>query len=188
MQNIRDAVSDESDDEMEVSLGQMEELAVGTEAPADRLVRILHPWSSYVILPLFALANAGVVLNHDALARGFSSAVTHGTVAGLLFGKLLGICLFALVAVRLRLASPLEGVRAVQVVGISLLAGVGFTVSLFITDLAFTDAMLIDQAKLGVLGVSLVAAISGYWLLKLTTGRADAQISREVTSKTKTAA
>jgi NhaA family Na+:H+ antiporter len=175
MQNIRDAVSDKSDDEVEASLGEIEELTVGTEAPADRLVRLLHPWSSYVILPLFALANAGVVLNPDILDRGFSSPVTQGTVAGLLLGKLIGISLCALVAVRLRLASPIPGVRPVQLVGISLLAGIGFTVSLFITDLAFTDDILVSQAKLGVLGASLVAGIAGYGLLTLTAraGRAE---------------
>ena len=170
MGSARKTVSANSADGSRDGLPGMEILTT-IEAPADRLVRLLHPWSSYVILPLFALANAGVSLDPAGVVDAFSSPVTRGTLAGLLAGKPIGICLFALVAVWLRAASPMAGVGWLQVLGISLLAGIGFTVSLFITDLAFSDGTLVTQAKAGVLAASLLAAIAGYGLLRTAVNR-----------------
>lgn len=148
-------------------LGEMEELTASTEAPADRLVRVLHPWSSYVILPLFALANAGVSLSAHTLNRAFASGATRGVVAGLVIGKVIGIASFGYLAVRFRLATLMEGVEWRHMIGIGLLGGIGFTVSLFITDLAFTDVRLIEVSKLGVLLASLASGIAGFMVLRV---------------------
>lgn len=145
----------------------MEQLTVATESPADRIVRVLHPWSSYVVLPIFALANAGVPLASGA-ARAFRSPVAQGVVLGLILGKLLGICLFAYLAIRLHIANTIPVARWTQMVGIGLLGGIGFTVSLFITDLAFTNPAIVTEAKLGVLVASLVAGAAGYSILRFT--------------------
>lgn len=169
--SIQKSVSGNSARGSQMPLRGIEELTISTEAPADRLVRVLHPWSSYVILPLFALANAGVSLKQAGVADAFSSAITHGAVAGLLLGKPIGISLAALLAVRLRVASPIAGLGWPQVLGIGLLAGIGFTVSLFITDLAFIDETLATQAKVGVLVASLFAATAGHGLLRAPLGR-----------------
>jgi NhaA family Na+:H+ antiporter len=126
----------------------------------------LHPWTSYVIVPLFALANAGVVLSVDALEAAASSPVTHGIVVGLVVGKLVGISAFAWLACRLGVASLPEGTRFPQVVGVAALAGIGFTVSLFVSELAFgTAGPIADEAKIGILAASLVAAGFGTALL-----------------------
>jgi NhaA family Na+:H+ antiporter len=117
----------------------------------------LHPWTSLLIVPLFALANAGVTLSASALDDAFSSPVTWGVVVGLVVGKPLGICAFAWLAVRLGVARLPSGGTWRQLVGTAALAGIGFTVSLFVTRLAFTRADLVDQATVGVLAASLLA-------------------------------
>jgi NhaA family Na+:H+ antiporter len=163
---MKEAVANDEKDAAEAILGQMEELTTKTEAPADRLVRILHPWSSYGILPLFALANAGVSLTAEAARQAFTSPIARGIVLGLILGKLTGIVAFAWMAVRLRLARPLAGMSWAQMAGVGLLGGIGFTVSLFISDLAFTDGPSIAQAKLGIIVASLIAGAAGYLLLR----------------------
>ena len=128
--------------------------------PTERLERALHPWTSYVIVPLFAFANAGIVLSGDALTS--PSAVLLGVVAGLVVGKTIGISLFSWIAVRAGWGVLPEGVRFSQLVGIAVLGGIGFTVSLFITALAFdAEPALADQAKLGVLIASILGAAIG---------------------------
>jgi Na+:H+ antiporter, NhaA family len=127
-------------------------------SPNERLQTLLHPWSSYVIVPLFALANAGVVIDGAMLERAVTSPVTLGVVAGLVAGKLLGITLASFGAVRLGLGRLPDGVGRLQLSGGAALAGVGFTVALFITDLAFDDPALQEEAKVGVLVASAVAA------------------------------
>jgi NhaA family Na+:H+ antiporter len=137
------------------------------------LEHLLHPWTSYVIVPLFALANAGVVLSADSIERASSSPVTHGVVAGLVVGKLVGISTFAWLAVRSRVARLPDGVRFGQIVGVAGLGGIGFTVSLFVSELAFgTASVRNDDAKMGVLVASLTAAALGLVLLLATTRRA----------------
>jgi len=134
------------------------------------LEHLLHPWTSYVIVPLFALANAGVVLSSDAIDRAVSSPVTHGVVVGLVIGKLVGITAFAWLAVRLGIARLPQGTRFSQIVGVAALGGIGFTVSLFVSELAFGSAsVLADDAKIGILSASLAAAAFGMVLLTMTT-------------------
>jgi NhaA family Na+:H+ antiporter len=128
----------------------------------DRAIDALHPWTSYVIVPLFALANAGIVLSSEALSS--PSAVFVGVFFGLVVGKLVGVVGFSWLAVRVGMARLPDGVSWPHMVGIAAVAGVGFTVSLFIAGLAFTGAML-DQAKLAILAASLIAALLGASLL-----------------------
>jgi NhaA family Na+:H+ antiporter len=169
--DVQDAIATRNTDQGEAVLGQMEEITAATEAPADRLIRLLHPWSSFLVLPVFALANAGVVLTTDTFRGALTSAVSIGIFAGLVIGKVAGIVMFALVAVGLKLARLADGVRWPQMVGVGVLAGIGFTVSLFIGDLAFVDAAVIARAKLAVLIASLVAGIAGYLTLRVVSVR-----------------
>ena len=125
----------------------------------DRLIDLLHPWTSYVIVPIFALANAGIVLTGASFID--PSAVFIGVAAGLVVGKLVGVTLFSWLAIRFRVAELPRGVSWLQVTGLAALAGIGFTVSLFITGLAFADAQLVTEAKAGILAASVLAAALG---------------------------
>ena len=139
---------------------------------AERLETLIHPFSSFVILPLFALANAGITLSGDSIAEASTSTVTLGVIAGLVIGKTLGVTLFTWVAVKTKLCSLPAGITWLMVVSVGMLAGIGFTVSLFITGLAFEgDALeLLDtQARLGILLASLIATILGLVLLDRAT-------------------
>jgi NhaA family Na+:H+ antiporter len=138
--------------------------------PTERLEHALHPWTSYLIVPLFAFANAGIVLTGDAVAD--PSSVLVGVVLGLVLGKTVGISVFSWVAVKLGWGVLPEGVRFSQLVGIAALGGIGFTVSLFITALAFEgEPLLADQAKIGILVASVLAAAIGSIALTLTARR-----------------
>ncbi len=136
-------------------------------SPLSRLSHALHPWSAFVVLPVFALANAGVVLSPDSLEAAVDTPVTLAVAAGLVLGKPIGIVAGAALATALRASSLPHGVSWAQMAGVGILAGIGFTVSLFITELAFTDQVLVDAAKIGVLGGSLVAAVGGMVLLAI---------------------
>jgi NhaA family Na+:H+ antiporter len=125
-------------------------------SPCDRLIDALHPWTSYVVLPLFALANAGIPLSTDAF--GHPSDVLLGVVVGLVVGKFLGVVSFSWLAVRLGLGRLPAGTRWGHILGLGAVAGIGFTVSLFISGLAFGEGKLQDDAKVGVLVASAVAA------------------------------
>ena len=130
-------------------------------APLARTVHVLHPWSSFLVLPIFALANAGIVFAADEFGTDGALAATLGVAIGLLVGKAIGIPLGAWVAIRAGLGRMPTAATWTQMAGIGLVAGIGFTVSLFITDLAFDDAALQDAARIGVLAGSVVAAIAG---------------------------
>ncbi len=132
---------------------------------AERLEYLLHPWTSYAVIPLFALANAGVRLSLDTLGDAMSSPVALGIAAGLVLGKIAGISSAAWLAVKLNLGRLPDGVSWRVILGGSAVAGIGFTVSLFIAGLAFTDSQLVDEAKIGVLVASVVAGTLGALLL-----------------------
>lgn len=144
--------------------------------PVVRVERALHPWVTFGIMPLFALANAGV--NFDALT--FDSATTAplmaGIVAGLAIGKPLGIFLIVLLSIRLGLCALPAGVGLKGILVVGCLAGIGFTLSIFICDLAFSSEALLASAKLAVLIASAAAAaaglLAGRWMLKPAVGRA----------------
>jgi NhaA family Na+:H+ antiporter len=126
----------------------------------------LHPVSSYVVMPVFALANAGVLITGDAITSAFSSPVFWGIAAGLLAGKTAGIFASSRVAELLRIGRRPEDVGWPHLFGGAALSGIGFTVALFVTGLAFDDRMLIDVAKIGVLAGSTVSAALGGLVLR----------------------
>ena len=133
----------------------------------ERLENGLHPVSSFVIVPIFALANAGVVLSGDAIDHALSSQVAIGIVVGLVVGKFVGIFGASAIAVRRRhRCAARRGVHLRHVAGVAVLGGMGFTVSLFITDLAFRGEM-IDDAKIGVLAATVTAAVLGTIVLRV---------------------
>ena len=161
-------------DRAEALMGQLEELSRGTEPPLDRRLRLLHPWASLVILPLFALANTGIELSPEVATRSLGSRTAWGVALGLLLGKPLGIVLFSGLAVRLGWASLPRGVRWPHLIGVGQLAGIGFTVSLFIARLAFADGPALVEAKLAILVTSVVAAALGTAILAAQPAGAEA--------------
>jgi Na+:H+ antiporter, NhaA family len=167
----REWASELSDEPNADELKTMTDLAKTSVSVAERLEHLLHPLTSFFVVPLFALANAGVVLSAAALDAPGATAVSLGVVLGLVGGKLVGISASAWLAVRLGVGSLPEGARWSQVVGIGAIAGIGFTVSLFVADLAFTEPGLVDAAKAGVLVASVVASVLGVTVL-LVAGRA----------------
>jgi NhaA family Na+:H+ antiporter len=163
------ALADGDVSRQQAALGRIEEVTQWTESPVEKMERMFHPWTAYLVLPLFALANAGVALSGDALRAALSSPVTLGVILGLILGKLVGVSGFAWLAVRLGLADLPSGVRWGQVAGTGLLAGIGFTMSIFVTTLAFyDDQALIDEAKIGILFASVLAGVLGYLLLRVS--------------------
>jgi NhaA family Na+:H+ antiporter len=131
----------------------------GSVSACDRLIDALHPWTSYAILPIFALANAGIPLSAESFSE--PSAVFTGVAVGLVVGKLTGVVAFAWLAVRLGVGRLPDGARWGHIVGVGAVAGVGFTVSLFIAALAFDSPALQNDAKTGTLFASVVAATLG---------------------------
>ena len=156
----------EGDDRTETILGEFEELVQGTESPLERLERMIHPWSSYVILPVFALANAGIEISEEGIREAASNSVTLGIVLGLAVGKVAGITLFPWVASKFGLAELPDAVSWTHVIGIGLLGGIGFTVAIFIAGLAFVNPVLVNDAKMGIMGASLMAGLVGYGVLR----------------------
>lgn len=149
------------------SLHVLEEFVEHAKAPLQRLEHELHPWVAYAIMPLFALANAGVALG-SGFATGFSDPISLGVIFGLIIGKQIGITLFSWLVVKSRLADLPNGVTWRQIYGVSWLAGIGFTMSLFISSLAFGASALLETAKFGILVASLVAGIVGFLILRGT--------------------
>ncbi|HUF59739.1 MAG TPA: Na+/H+ antiporter NhaA [Actinomycetota bacterium] len=137
-------------------------------SPLTRTEHALLPWTSFVIIPLFAFANAGVRLSGEQLADAWASRVTLGVVLGLVIGKVVGISGAAAIAVATRVARLPAGVRMIHIVGAAAVAGIGFTVSLFITELAFDDGSLIAEAKVGVLAASILAGLLGWFVFRLS--------------------
>jgi Na+:H+ antiporter, NhaA family len=135
-----------------------------------RLQYVLHPFSAFVVLPIFALANAGVALDGGVLDEALRSPVTLGVAAGLLIGKVTGITLATWIAVRTGVGRLPSGANWPIAGGLGMVAGIGFTVALFITELSFPGAdHLVDQAKVGVRGASVLAAVIGSTYLVLIT-------------------
>lgn len=169
-------------DAEETILRDMESLARESESPLDRLTHMLHPWVSYGIVPIFALANAGVVVTGESVSDALSSSVTAGVAFGLIFGKPIGIFIFSYLAVRFGFATLPAGVTWPQVIGAGLLGGVGFTVALFITELAFTDEVLVADAKMAILGASVIAGILGFVYLFVSSKRPEGATAPPTTS------
>ena len=161
----RQWAGDLSDDPGPAELDAMTRLAQTSVSPAERLEHMLHPWSSFLIVPLFAMANAGVAIKAGAFEAPGTAAVTLGVVVALVIGKALGITGFAWLAVRTGAGRLPSGATWPMVWAIAAIAGIGFTVSLFIAELAYEGGALQDAAKLGVLGASALAALLGSLLV-----------------------
>jgi Na+:H+ antiporter, NhaA family len=149
------------------AIHSIEQACEDVEPCLQRLERGLHPWVSYLILPVFALANAGIVFDRDIL-HGLGSPLSLGIMVGLMLGKPIGILVFSITAVRLRWAGMPTGSTLVQMLGVGVLGGIGFTMSIFIAGLAFNDPSNLAQAKLGILAASLAAGIAGYLVLRFS--------------------
>ena len=134
--------------------------------PLQRIEHTLQPFVSFVVLPLFAFANAGVNFSAESLSY-FLEPVSLGILLGLIFGKFLGIVLFTKFMVALKISSLPNKVQWKHIYGVGILGAIGFTMSLFITELAFDNEPYLDQAKIGVFSASLLAGIIGYFYLKI---------------------
>jgi NhaA family Na+:H+ antiporter len=141
-------------------------IAKESVAPLNRMEHGLLPWSSFVVVPIFALANAGVRFAGIDLVEAATHPVALGVAVGLLAGKIVGISAFAWAAVRLGWGRLPRLTSWRHVIGLAAIAGIGFTVSLFVTGLAFDDAMLADRAKTGIFIGSTLAGLIGYGLLR----------------------
>ncbi len=161
------------DSRRQAAVSTLEEITERMQSPAQRLEETLTPWTTYLILPLFALANAGVAINPDSLGT-LTSRLSLGIILGLVVGKPLGIGLISYGATRLGLAKMPGGIEWRQFISAGFLAGIGFTMSLFITNAAFSDPQIQEAAKLAILVASILAAAIGSALLTLTSPRAEA--------------
>lgn len=141
--------------------------AVGSPTAAERSEHLLTPWVSFLVVPVFALANAGVVIPSNAVDAVLHDRIALGVLLGLLVGKPLGITAAVWFAVRMRWGMLPSGTTLRHVLGLSVCAGIGFTVALFVTELAFTDEESVNAAKLGILVASVLAAVLGYVALRL---------------------
>jgi len=139
--------------------------AVGT--PASRLEHDLHLPVALLVIPIFALANAGIKIDFSSIGDTIMEPVSLGIIFGLIFGKVIGIFGVSWIAVKLKVAQLPEGSSLSQVFGVAFLAGIGFTMSIFVADLAFINSPeLIFQAKVGILSASLFSGLFGYFWLK----------------------
>jgi NhaA family Na+:H+ antiporter len=145
----------------------IERSAVAVQSPLQRMEHGLTPWVTFVIVPVFALANAGIDVTTIDWAGALASPLTLGVAIGLVLGKFIGVTGFSWIAVQLGAARLPQGVGWKHLMGAAWLAGIGFTMSLFIAQLAFRDPQFIDEAKLGILTGSAFAAVIGltwlYW-------------------------
>ena len=149
----------------------LERASGGAIAPVLRLEHALHNFSAFVVMPLFAFANAGVKI--DLSLQHIEIGL--GVLAGLMFGKPLGIMIAALVAVKIGIAKLPQAVNWRSLLGYAFLAGIGFTMSLFVAMLAFEEAALIDAAKRGIIAASLFAGVAGAVMLKMRPPLRDAK-------------
>jgi NhaA family Na+:H+ antiporter len=156
-----------SDGERRRVAQQLREVSRHSLAPLERLTEALHPWSAFVVMPVFAFANAGVAIDPTALSDPLALRVSLGVALGLLVGKPLGVTLVCWLAVRAGVAALPGGVGWAALLGAGILAGIGFTMALFITALAFEDPALAAASKLGVMAASVLATAGGVaWLAR----------------------
>jgi len=147
---------------------KIEILSNDAHTPLQRLEHILHPISAYMVIPVFALFNAGVRIEGNIIAMIFHP-VSLGIIAGLVLGKFLGISIFSHLIIKMKIAVLPEGVSFRDIYGAALLAGIGFTMSIFISDLAFSDQQLVQVAKVGIFTASIISAVLG--VIILTAGK-----------------
>ncbi len=156
------------DNEQQLCALEIRREARHTAAPLQRLEFALHPYTTFVVLPLFALSNAGVRFVGVDVAAAISTPIALGVLLGLVVGKPVGITLMSFLAVKLRVADLPAGVGWPQLLGAGMLGGIGFTMSLFVASLAFRGLEEINEAKMAILLASLVAGLAGYLMLRLS--------------------
>jgi len=152
------------------TIEEIKKLSTAAETPLQKVEHALHPWVAMVIMPLFALANAGIIIGADFFSV-LLNPVSIGVAVGLLFGKFIGVLGFTWLLVRTGLVALPKRATWGHMIGVAALAGIGFTMSLFISALAFKEAEMINQAKYGILLASVIAGSAGLLLLKLTKER-----------------
>jgi NhaA family Na+:H+ antiporter len=179
--HARELVEKSGDEDLDAAaIQEVEERLVELEAPLARFVHLLHPWVAFAIMPLFALANSGVDLRALEPSQ-LTGRIAVGTAVALLLGKQLGIFAFTWVAVRLGGAPMPGGASGAKLLGVATVAGIGFTVALFIAALAYPGRPdLLDEAKVGILAGSLVSGIVGAAILRLTRKAAGARSGERV--------
>ncbi|HQE11997.1 MAG TPA: Na+/H+ antiporter NhaA [Flavipsychrobacter sp.] len=148
-------------------LEQLRTFTTQTLPPLQRLEHRLHPYVTFLVIPIFALANAGVSLEIDGSSL-FSTNVFLGVALGLLVGKVVGVVGFTWLLVRLKVSPYPNGMNFQKLLGLGFLAAIGFTMSLFITTLAFEHEVYQVQAKMGIFVASIIGGVIGYWLLSRT--------------------
>jgi NhaA family Na+:H+ antiporter len=168
LRNFRTQILSKDKSTAEATLTELDQLLRGTDSIAERLERSVHPWVCFLVLPLFALASAGVALSTEQLKLAFSSPIALGVFLGLVVGKAVGITAFSFLAVQSRISEMADGLTWAGIAGIGILAGVGLTVALFISGLSFADETLVATAKVAVLAASLAAGTIGYLYLRFS--------------------
>jgi NhaA family Na+:H+ antiporter len=158
-------VTSNSEERNQSSVRDLSQVNGDSKSPLQRLEHALHPWVIFVIMPLFAFANAGVRFE-EGLGTSILNSVPLGIFLGLVLGKQIGITLFSWLAVKSSIASLPSSVRWRHIYGVAWLGGIGFTMSLFIAGLAFGDSPLMDESKVGIYAASLVAGIGGLLILR----------------------
>ena len=159
-------------DQLRARVKALQEGVALVQAPAQVLEQKMHLPSAYLVIPIFALANAGVPLEASSIISIFNSPVAIGITAGLLIGKLLGIAGFSWVAVKLGMTKLPEGLNFNHIIGVALMGGIGFTMSIFVAELGFSNApQALLEAKTGILFASFIAGVTGFLWLFLTTGK-----------------
>ncbi|MCX6427652.1 MAG: Na+/H+ antiporter NhaA [Actinobacteria bacterium] len=131
----------------------------------DRLISWIHPWSSFLIIPLFALVNIGIHIDFSHVSSAISSPITLGIIAARVIGKILGITLFSWAVVKMKVATIPSSLTFMEIIGAAALAGMGLTVSLFIANLAMSDPAQLAQVKLGLVLAAIISAILGLSIL-----------------------
>ncbi|GAA4213628.1 Na+/H+ antiporter NhaA [Sphingomonas endophytica] len=160
-----EATAERGREEAQSQLGYIHEMAAATDEPAERLVRILTPWVSYLILPLFALSNVRIHFSPELIGEALHAPLALGIVAGLVIGKPVGFFVATRAAAATGVARLPDGVTWRMIVGIGGVAGIGFTISLFIAELAFVGSAGTEIAALAILTASLVSGLFGYIML-----------------------
>lgn len=160
--------------EMATVAQSLEKASKDVQAPLQRMEHVLHPWVTFLVIPIFAFSNAAIDFSALDPIEKLKSPVTLGVILGLVAGKFLGITTFIWIALKAGVGRLPKGVRWMHIHGMAWLAGIGFTMSMFINELAFRDRALVETAKFGILSASLIAAILGLVWLYLGTSRGKA--------------
>jgi NhaA family Na+:H+ antiporter len=164
--NLEDDTNNSHHQEYEQDLLTLSTMASETVSPLQRIEKILLPWSAFLIVPIFAFVNAGIDLSDGAFSQSINSSLTLAIAVGLFVGKPLGIVMGVWIATKFGARFP-RGVNFSNIFGMGIIAGIGFTVALFITELAYVDEIFLRDAKIGILIASFFAAIFGNLVLKI---------------------